>query len=269
MKGGLIKLVKPLKEENEGGNGREMGAAEPLVDKKLPPGPLKLPLIGNMLSMISSDLRHHVLRNLARKHGPLMHLQLGEISALVVSSPRIAKEILVNHDLAFASRPELLVSKTVLYNSSDIAFSPYGNHWRQMCKICTLELLSAKKVHSFCSIGEEEVGALVKLIRSSGNSPVNLSNHFFTLMNTITSKAAFGKIYKDQDLLIKSVQQLSDLAGGFDMADLFPSYKFLHVFTSMGSRLKTLHRNLDMTLNRILDEHTKNSEHIEGSKTQV
>ncbi|KAI3752909.1 hypothetical protein L2E82_24950 [Cichorium intybus] len=85
------------------------------VDTKLlPPGPWKLPFIGNMFSMVSSELPHHVLRNLARKHGALMHLQLGEISALVVSSRQMAKEILVKHDLSFASRPELLVSKTVV-----------------------------------------------------------------------------------------------------------------------------------------------------------
>ncbi|KAI3509417.1 hypothetical protein L1887_24671 [Cichorium endivia] len=79
--------------------------------------------------------------------------------------------------------------------------------------------------------------------------------------------AAFGRIYKDQDLLIEIVKELSVVAGGFDMADLFPSYKFLHVFTSMGSKLKTLHRNLDTTLNKILDEHKKNSEHKERCKT--
>ncbi|KAI3752907.1 hypothetical protein L2E82_24948 [Cichorium intybus] len=237
------------------------------VDTKLPPGPWKLPFIGNMFSMVSSELPHHVLRNLARKHGPLMHLQLGEISALVVSSRQMAKEILVKHDLSFASRPELLVSKTVLYNSSDIGFAPYGNHWRQMRKIFTTELVTAKKVQSFSSIREEEVSALMKLILSSVGSPVNLSKHFFTLMNTITSRAAFGRIYKDQDLLIESVQELAVLAGGFDVADLFPSYKFLHVFTGMGSKLKTLHRNLDTTLNKLLDEHKKNSEHTERCKT--
>ncbi|KAL7592681.1 hypothetical protein Lser_V15G34023 [Lactuca serriola] len=239
------------------------------LNSKLPPGPHKLPFIGNMLSMFSSELPHHVLRNLAIKHGPLMHLQLGEISALVVSSREMAKEILVKHDLAFASRPELLVSKTVMYNSQDIGFSPYGNHWRQMRKICALELLSAKKVQSFSSIREEEAGALMKLILSSAGSPINLSKHFFTLMNTVTSRAAFGRIYNEQDLLIDMVQELAVLAGGFDMADLFPSYKFLHVFTSMGSRLKTLHRNLDMTLNSILDQHNKSSEHTEESETAM
>ncbi|KAM3282935.1 hypothetical protein P3S67_026580 [Capsicum chacoense] len=51
---------------------------------------------------------HCVLRDLAKKYEPLMHLQLGEVSAVVVTSSEIAKQVLKTHDLAFASMPRLL-----------------------------------------------------------------------------------------------------------------------------------------------------------------
>ncbi|XP_071725555.1 premnaspirodiene oxygenase-like [Rutidosis leptorrhynchoides] len=236
--------------------------------RKLPPGPWKFPFIGNMLSMISSELPHRALRNLSKKHGPLMHLQLGEISALIVSSPRVAKQVLVKHDLAFASRFETLVSKIVLYNSTDIGFSPYGNYWRQMRKICMLELLGTKKVQSFCSIREQEVDALMKKICSpSGSSTVNLSKYIFTFMNNVISRAAFGRIYKDQDLLIETIQEAVHLGGGFDVADLFPSYKLLHLLTGMQCKLTKVHQNLDRTLNNIIDEHNTNSKLSQGCRT--
>ncbi|KAK4706474.1 hypothetical protein R3W88_033952 [Solanum pinnatisectum] len=124
--------------------------------KRLPPGPWKLPLIGSMFHLLGG-LPHQVLRDLAKKYGPIMHLQLGEVSLVVVTSPDIAKQVLKTHDIAFASRPKLLVGEILFYKGTDIVFSPYGDYWRQMRKICLLELLSAKNVKSFSSIRQDEV----------------------------------------------------------------------------------------------------------------
>ncbi|XP_071687307.1 premnaspirodiene oxygenase-like [Rutidosis leptorrhynchoides] len=231
-----------------------------------PPGPWKIPLVGNIFSMVSRQPPHVVLRNLARKHGPLMHLQLGEVSALIISSPQVAREIMIKNDLAFANRPEIQAGKIIMYNNSDIGFSPYGNYWRQLRKICTLELLSAKKVQSFSYIREEEVKFMIESIVSSSGSPINLTEKIFTLTNTITSRAAFGKIPKDQDLLVQMLQGLTDVAGGFDVADLFPSYKFLHNVTRTTSKLAKIHQNLDKILNSVIAEHEKDKENIKGVK---
>lgn len=137
---------------------------------KLPPGPWRLPLIGNMHQLLG-PLPHHILRELAKKHGPLMRLQLGEISTIVVSSPEIAKEVLIKNDIVFAQRPHLIGLSIITYNSRDISLSPYGSYWRQVRKICTTELLNAKQVQSFRSIREEEVSTLVKSIAENEGAP--------------------------------------------------------------------------------------------------
>ncbi|RHN57904.1 putative costunolide synthase [Medicago truncatula] len=130
----------------------------------LPPGPWKLPFIGNLHQIISRSLPHHLFKILADKYGPLMHLKLGEVPYVIVSSPEIAKEIMKTHDLNFCDRPNLLLSTIFSYNATDVIFSMYREWWRELRKICVIELLSAKRIQSFRSIREDEVTNLVKSI---------------------------------------------------------------------------------------------------------
>ncbi|XVF77134.1 hypothetical protein PTKIN_Ptkin14bG0016400 [Pterospermum kingtungense] len=221
---------------------------------KLPPGPWKLPLIGNLHQLAGSP-PHHILRDLAKQHGPLMHLQLGEVSTIIVSSPEIAKEVLVTQGITFAQRPYLEAPGIVTYDCKDIAMAPYGNYWRQIRKICTVELLTAKRVHSFQSIRDEEVSALLKSISSSEGLPINLSKKIFSLTYGITSRAAFGNKYKDQDAYASIVEEITKLASGFSIADLYPSMRVLHLISGMKQKLKTLHQKSDKILQGIIDEH--------------
>lgn len=116
---------------------------------KLPPGPKPLPIIGNIHQLLGPPM-HRLLRDMAEKYGPLMHLQLGEVSTFVVTSPEVAEAFLKTHGIIFANRPQLLCPRVFNDNCNDIVFAPFGEYWRQMRKICVMELLSSKRVQSFC-----------------------------------------------------------------------------------------------------------------------
>lgn len=235
---------------------------------KIPPGPWKLPLIGSIHHLAGSE-PHRSLRNLATKYGPLMHLQLGENSTVVVSSPRLAKEVMQTQDVAFANRPPLLAVKSMTYNYVDIAFCPYGDYWRQMRKICILELLSAKNVRFFSSIREDEVFHLVESIKTSSGSPINLANKILSLTNDIIFRAAFGKRYDDQDALMPLMKESIELAGGFNLCDLFPSFKVLHFLSGMRYKLVRLHEKMDRILENIIEEHEENLRSSEGGNVEA
>ncbi|MED6195854.1 hypothetical protein PIB30_041883 [Stylosanthes scabra] len=161
-----------------------------LKRNNLPPGPWRLPFIGNLHQV--GELPHRSLQQLSSIHGPLMFLKLGSVPTLVVSSAEIAKEIFKNHDLAFSGRPKLYAANRLGYNGSSIAFTPYGEYWKEIRKIMMLEVLSAKRVQSFQAVRLEEVQNLLHSIALSGGTPVNLSQLTLSLTNNVVCRIAFG-----------------------------------------------------------------------------
>jgi len=71
----------------------------------LPPGPSKLPLIGSIHHLMATggELPHHALARLAREHGPVMHLQTGQVELVIISSCDASMEV---KDANFAYRSE-------------------------------------------------------------------------------------------------------------------------------------------------------------------
>ncbi|WCJ33079.1 cytochrome P450 family 71 subfamily B polypeptide 35 [Euphorbia peplus] len=237
--------------------------------KNLPPGPWKLPLIGSLHHLITS-LPHRRLKDLAEIYGPIMHLQLGELSNIVISSPETAKEVMKTHDIAFAQRPFLLAASILTYNYSDIAFAPYGDYWRQLRKFCTVELLSTKRVGSFRLVREEQVSKLIRDISSSAGTPINLGMMVNSTIYSILSRTAFGKIWEGEETFISSMKVMIDATGGFSLADLYPSVKVVQYLSGMNSRVVHQHKKIDKIFQSILDEHRAKkatpSNHSEGSE---
>ncbi|XP_057724658.1 cytochrome P450 71D10-like [Arachis stenosperma] len=221
----------------------------------LPPGPRKLPIIGNMHNLVGSML-HECLRNLASKYGPLMHLKLGEVSHIIVTSPEMAQEIMKTQDLNFCDRPNLLYQRIMAYNGTSIVFAPYGEYWRHVRKICTMELLTAKRVQSFRHIREAEFSELVKAISQSQGSIFNISQKILSMTYGITARIAFGKKYSYQEVFISSFEEALQIGGRNRIADLYPSIRvMLEMMSRDKTKLEELHRKSDKVLQDIIDDH--------------
>jgi len=217
------------------------------------PGPWKLPVIGSLHHLVGF-LPHHRLRELAQKHGPLMHLKLGEASTIVVSSPEVAKDVMKTYDAIFAQRPHTIGADIMCYGSSDIVTSPYGGYWKQLRRICSQELLSIARVKSFRSIREKEVLNLIRYIETNTGSCVNLSEKVASMTSVIVGRTAFGEKCKDQEEFISIVKKLVKMAESLVILDLFPSHKWLHKLSGQQPKLEELHKQYDVIIGNIISE---------------
>ncbi|KAJ0969448.1 hypothetical protein J5N97_022325 [Dioscorea zingiberensis] len=228
---------------------------------RLPPSPWKLPLIGNLHQL--GLLPHKSLHKLARKHGPLMHLQLGQVPALVVSSSQMAREIFKTHDLIFANRPILRATEILLYGGLDMGFAPYGEHWRQLRKICVINLLSMKRVQSFQAAREEEVAHLMdKISQACSLHPLeslNMSQVLNLFSNDMTCRALMGKLSGEEGrniLFHKLIEENILLLSGFNLVDYFPSLGWLSSLLGLDERYKRISSKWEAVLCQIIQEHS-------------
>ncbi|GMY26350.1 cytochrome P450 71B34-like [Fagus crenata] len=228
--------------------------------KGLPPSPPKLPIIGNLHQL--GQLPHQSLWKLSKKHGPVMLLQLGGKPAVILSSAEAAREALKVHDLASCSRPLLASSKRLSYNYKDMAFAPYGDYWREMRKICVLELFSLKRVQSYQFIREEEVALLVNSISHSSSSatPVDLSEKLASLTASITFRIAFGTSFRGSDLdnerFHGMVHEAEAMLGSFNASNYFPFVGWvMDRFSGRFQRLERIFHELDNFFEHVIDLH--------------
>ncbi|VAH36664.1 unnamed protein product [Triticum turgidum subsp. durum] len=225
---------------------------------RLPPGPWQLPIIGNLHHLFGA-LPHRALRDLSRRHGPLMLLKLGKVPVIVASNAEAAKEIMKTHDHIFCTRPLSSTAKVLNEHGTGITFSPYGAHWRQLRKICVLELLNAKRVKSFRPTREEEVIRFIRSISSSSETQltVNLSNMLTIYGSDTTVHSTLGCRFKDRDnyTLLDYVAEAVRLIGGYTLSDLFPSSRLARTLSSTLRRAAVFRDSVLSFLERIIDDH--------------
>ena len=226
----------------------------------LPPSPPTLPMFGNLHQLGLKP--HRSLRSLSKMYGPdLMLLHFGHTKTLVVSSLDSVREITKRHDIVFSNRPQTTASKIILYGGKDVAFSSYGEYWRQARKTSVVELLSLRRVQLFQYVRDEEIDVLIDTCRkscgASGDNPLNLSELITSTSNNIVSRCIIGQRFEEGDGRISFVEVskavMRDFAA-FSFGDHFPYLRWVDVLRGLIGRLKASHRALDAFFEEIIQE---------------
>ncbi|KAG8378742.1 hypothetical protein BUALT_Bualt07G0016800 [Buddleja alternifolia] len=234
--------------------------AAPPPQKTLPPSPRKLPIFGNFHQLGTYPNRS--LHSLSKHYGHLMLLHFGRVPVLVVSSADAACEIMKHQDLIFSNRPKLHIPDRLLYGSKDVAFTQYGEHWRQARSICMLQLLSNKRVQSFRRVREEETSVMIDKIKQMGSlsSIINLSEVLVRITNDVICRVALGRKYSDggEGKMFKELLgEFLELLGSFSIGDYISWLSWIDRVGGLDARLERVAKLFDEFLEGVVVEHRR------------
>ncbi|KAF8014904.1 hypothetical protein BT93_H0642 [Corymbia citriodora subsp. variegata] len=176
--------------------------------KSLPPGPLKIPVVGNFLWLRKSLLElENVLRSLHARYGPMVTLYMGPSPAVFVASPALAHEALVHCGAVFANRPPASATDRILSaNQHEITSSSYGPTWRLLRRNLTAEILHPSRVRFYSRASSWVLNTLVAELKSQPGGIVRAVDHFQYAMFCLLVLICFGDRLEE-----KQIKQIEDV----------------------------------------------------------
>nr|AYG99325.1 CYP71E22 [Avena strigosa] len=230
---------------------------------RLPPGPAPLPVLGNLHQL--GALPHRSMRELARRHGPVMLLRLGMTRLLVVSSPSAAREVLKAHDAACCTRPACPGANRLSYGFKSVAFAPYGETWREMRGIFMADILSARRVRDAWAARQEQADRIVAALALASGKPVPLGEHVFAFIHGVMGTAMLGNVLGAGVLAVAGeekrfqlvLDEAMDIAATFTAEDFFPNAagRLVDRLTGIVGRRDRIFADLDGFFETIVEQH--------------
>jgi isoflavone/4'-methoxyisoflavone 2'-hydroxylase len=174
---------------------------------------------------------------------------------------------------------QIVPSQYLNYNSTTLGFSSYGELWRKLRRLTTLELFSTKRLAVFAKVREEEVQLFVKQIfeECEGQllSKVDLKTKTLELSFNIMLRMIYGKRYYGKDAVSleeKEFQSLVNeylgLLGNGNLNDFFPILKWID-FQRKKEKMVKVMKKMDSFLQNLLDDKRRNRINDQSNMTLI
>ncbi|XP_077217157.1 strychnine-10-hydroxylase-like [Tasmannia lanceolata] len=241
--------------------------------KNAPPElPGAWPIIGHLHLLGGDEPVVRKLDRMADEYGPAFILRVGMHPILVVSNSEVAKECFTTNDKVLATRPQAAIVKHLAFNGAMMGFAPYGDYWREIRKIATVELLSNHRLNMLKHVRATEINIFIKdlygLWKKNDQNPfqIEMKDWFESLAFNVVVMIVAGKRYFGVNLARDALQgearrfreamdRFTYLAGKFVLSDSFPLFKWITDFERPVREMKKFAKELDSLLSNWLEEH--------------
>ncbi|KAF9681917.1 hypothetical protein SADUNF_Sadunf05G0053100 [Salix dunnii] len=199
-----------------------------LTNKKLPPGPLTFPIIGNLLWLRLSFFNlEPILRSLHHKFGPMVTLRIGTRPVIFIADRALAHQALIQNGAVYADRPPAFATaKITTSNQHNISSSSYGPTWRLLRRNLMAEILHPSRVKSYSHARKWVLQILQNRFESEANSgrPVRVMKHFQYAMFCLLVLMCFGDKLDDNQIekIEEVMRNMLVSSGKFNILNFWP-----------------------------------------------
>ncbi|KAL1964789.1 hypothetical protein VTN77DRAFT_6656 [Rasamsonia byssochlamydoides] len=204
----------------------------------LPPGPRKLPFIGN-LHQTPNKSPWITYKKWHEKYGPIISLKYGQKTVISLGSYEVARDLLDKRSDIYSSRPQMVFASDCLNKGLNTALLPYGERWRIHHRLLAT-VLNARMSQAYRRLQEVESTQLVYELLSSNC----FGQHFRRYTTSLTFALAYGKRIKCSDEPeLREIEYLTTTLSEsvFDfrslLVELFPTLNYLPRFLAPWKRI--------------------------------
>uniref|UniRef100_A0A8D1AQP0 Cytochrome P450 family 2 subfamily J member 34 n=1 Tax=Sus scrofa TaxID=9823 RepID=A0A8D1AQP0_PIG len=227
--------------------------------KNYPPGPLRLPFVGNLFHL-DFEKAHLSLQRFVKKYGNIFSLDLCALSAVVVTGLPLIKEVLVHQNQKFANRPILPIQDRVFKNKGVVTSS--GQVWKEQRRFTLTTLrnfgLGKKSLEERI---QEEAQYLTQAIGEENGQPFNPQFKISNAVSNIICSITFGKRFDYQDdqfqellRLLREVTHLQTLLW-CQLFNVFP--RIMKFLPGPHQTLFSDWEKLEMFIARVIENHRR------------
>lgn len=168
--------------------------------KPLPPGPIAVPILGNLLWLrrsVTADFEN-LIKHLHSKYGRIITLRVGSRIVIFISDRFLAHKALIENGAVFADRPPPLPATRFLNRyQHTVSSAGYGPAWRLFRRNLAVNILHPSKIRVFAPGRKWVLGILLRDLRrkseESGDGGVVAMESFQFAMFCLLALMCFGE----------------------------------------------------------------------------
>ncbi|KZT03202.1 cytochrome P450 [Laetiporus sulphureus 93-53] len=201
---------------------------------RMPPGPARLPLLGNA-HRVPSQYQYYTFTTWARKYGEIVYARFFHQNVVILNTLRVAQELMEKRGTIYSDRPRFVIlAELVRIFHPNYSLMPYGDEWRRQRKWAQTTVQARSTLESYRPLQQREVRSMLSdLIQAPENFAEHISKHVDLYVASVLMEILYGITATSSDgtfirMSHETISGTLDLGGaGSSLADLFPILQYI------------------------------------------